>query len=234
MRRPKSILVIEDDATTADIIRLYVEHEGYAVTIVADGTSGLQHARNDAPDLILLDVMLPGLDGIELCRRLRAHSEAPVIMLTARSTEDDKVTGLDAGADDYISKPFSPRELVARIEAVLRRGPSHGVSRRQRYEFDGIALDVRTREVVVDGRHVGLTPAEFDLLVAFCRSPGAALTRTQIVEQAFGFDYDGADRAVDAHIAKLRKKIRRAPLGPELIATVFGVGYRFVAKPARA
>jgi DNA-binding response OmpR family regulator len=234
MRRPRSILVIEDDATTAEIIRLYVEHEGYVVTIVADGSRGLEHAVNDEPDLILLDVMLPTLDGIELCRRLRAQSEAPVIMLTARSTEDDKVAGLDAGADDYISKPFSPRELVARIEAVMRRGASQGPSRRQRYAFDGIALDVRTREVLVDGRHVALTPAEFDLLEAFCRSPGAALTRSQIVQQAFGFDYDGTDRAVDAHIAKLRKKIRRAPRGPELIATVFGVGYRFVAKPASA
>jgi len=178
--------------------------------------------------------MLPGLDGFALCRRLRAESEAPVIMLTARSTEDDKVEGLDAGADDYISKPFSPRELVARIEAVLRRGSERGPRRRQRYAFDGLTLDVRAREAVVDGRIVPLTPAEFSLLEAFCRSPGAALTRGQLVQQAFGFDYDGTDRAVDAHIAKLRKKIRRDPPGAELISTVFGVGYRFTARPVDA
>jgi DNA-binding response OmpR family regulator len=234
MRRSRSILVIEDDATTADIIRLYVEQEGYAVTVASDGRRGLAHALEDKPDLILLDVMLPSLDGIELCRRLRAESEAPVIMLTARSTEDDKVAGLDAGADDYISKPFSPRELVARIEAVLRRGASDGATRRQRYAFDGLVLDLRTREVVVDGRPVALTPAEFDLLGALCRAAGTVLTRAQLVERAFGFDFAGTDRTVDAHIAKLRKKIRRLSGGPELIATVFGVGYRFVGSPSRA
>ncbi len=230
MRRPKSILVIEDDVATADIIRLYAEHEGYAVTVVGDGPAGLSHALTHHPDLIVLDLMLPGLDGVSVCRRLRADSEAPVVMLTARSTEDDKIAGLEAGADDYVVKPFSPRELIARIEAVLRRG----AGRRHRYSFEGLSLDVRSREVLVDDQPVALTPTEFDLLEAFCRSSGAVLSRAQLVEQAFGFDYDGLERTVDAHVAKLRRKIKRSPPREDLIATVFGVGYRFVGRPTHA
>jgi DNA-binding response OmpR family regulator len=217
MRRPRSVLVIEDDATTA-----------------CDGREGLERAVADRPDLVLLDLMLPSLDGVELCRRLRSQSEAPVIMLTARSTEDDKVEGLGAGADDYVAKPFSPRELVARIEAVLRRGPSFRIERRRRYEFEGLSLNLDSRTVVVDGKPVALTPTEFDLLAALCRSYGTVLTRSQLVESAIGYDYEGTDRSVDAHIAKLRKKLRRRRGRPEFVATVFGVGYRFVGQPVRA
>jgi two-component system alkaline phosphatase synthesis response regulator PhoP len=230
MRRTRSILVVEDDAATADIIRLYAEHEGYSVTVIADGQAGLSHALTQGPDLVVLDLMLPGLDGVSVCRRLRADSEAPVIMLTARSTEDDKIIGLEAGADDYVVKPFSPRELIARIEAVLRRG----VGRRRSYAFEGLSLDVRSHQVFVDDLLVALTPAEFDLLEAFCRSPGVVLTRAQLVEQAFGFDYDGMDRTIDAHIAKLRKKVKRTPPRDDFIVTVFGVGYRFVGRPPHA
>ena len=234
MSRARSILVIEDDVTTADIIRLYAEHEGYTVTVATDAPAGLAHALAGAPDLIVLDVMLPGFDGVKLCRQLRERSEAPVIMLTARSTEDDKVTGLAAGADDYVVKPFSPRELIARIDAVLRRGAPAGPTRRRRYEFQGLVLDIASREVRVDDEQVALTPAEFELLAALCRDAGLTLSRSQLVAAAFGFDYDGDDRSIDAHVARLRKKIRRRSPGSEFISTVFGVGYRFAGKETDA
>ncbi len=231
MRRARSILVIEDDPATADIIRLYAEHAGYTVAHETDGRSGLARALRDPPDLIVLDVLLPTLDGMQLCRLLRRESDAPVIMLTARTTEDDKIEGLDAGADDYVSKPFSPRELIARIEAVLRRAAEEGPRRRQRFEFDGLTVDARTREVVVEGQGIALTPAEFDLLLAFCRSAGDVLSRSDLIARAFGFDYEGAERSIDAHVAKLRRKLRLDGRGPERIATVFGVGYRFIGVP---
>lgn len=232
MRRPRSILIVEDDPATADIVRMYAEHAGFAATVEVDGEAALARALADRPDLIVLDVLLPRLDGIELCRRLREQSEAPVIMLTARTTEDDKVAGLEAGADDYVSKPFSPRELVARMDAVLRRAAAEGPNRRTRFAFEGLTLDMRSREVQVDGKPVALTPAEFDLLAVLCRSAGAVLTRADLVARAFGFDYEGSDRTVDAHIAKLRRKLRSH--GVQRIATVFGVGYRFVGTPLHA
>ena len=232
MRRSRSILIVEDDPTTADIVRMYAEHAGFTAAVESDGEAALARAIAERPDLIVLDVLLPRLDGLELCRRLREQSEAPVIMLTARTTEDDKVAGLQAGADDYVSKPFSPRELVARIDAVLRRAAVEGPNRRTRFEFEGFVMDVRSREVLVDGKPVQLTPAEFDLLAALCRSAGAVLTRADLVQRAFGFDYEGTDRTVDAHIAKLRRKLHSR--GVQCIATVFGVGYRFVGTPSHA
>jgi DNA-binding response OmpR family regulator len=228
------ILVVEDDLKTAELIRLYLDHEGFGVTVITDGAKALEQALRTHPDVIVLDLMLPGLDGLELCRRLRSESEAPVIMVTARVTEEDKVAGLAAGADDYVAKPFSPRELVARVRAVLRRAGPQGRRARTRFHFDGLVVDTAAREVTVDGDPVALTRSEFDLLEAFCRAAGAALTRTQLVEDSFGHDYDGLERTVDAHIAKLRKKIRRRNGGPDFIATVVGVGYKFVARRTRA
>jgi DNA-binding response OmpR family regulator len=229
-KRATAILVVEDDATTAGLIKLYLEHEGYKVTTAADGGEGLAAALRDMPALVVLDVMLPSLDGMELCRRLRAASDAPVIMLTAKSTESDKVEGFASGADDYVVKPFSPRELVARVEAVLRRGGQRGPARRRRFEFKSLVLDAAAREVTVDGRQTQLTPTEFDILQVFCRQPGAVLTRADLVERALGHDYDGTERSVDAHVAKLRKKLGTAADGSEFIATIFGVGYKFVAR----
>lgn len=234
MHHHVNALVIEDDSKTADLISLYLKHEGMGVTIVGDGATGLARARADKPDLVILDVLLPHMDGLELCRRLRAQSEAPVIMVTARVTEDDKIAGLSAGADDYIAKPFSPRELIARVQAVLRRGGSRGTRRRHRFEFDGLTLDANTHEVSVDGEPIGLTPAEFSILEAMCRLPGALLTRARLVELAFGFDYDGTDRTIDTHIARLRRKLGGSRSRAEFINTVFGKGYKFVGKPRNA
>lgn len=226
--------MVEDDRKTAELIRLYLDHEGFDVTVIEDGAKALREALRMHPDVIVLDLMLPGLDGLELCRRLRGESDAPVIMVTARVSEDDKVDGLGAGADDYVVKPFSPRELVARVRAVLRRSGPRGRRARTRFAFDGLVVDTAARGVTVDGETVALTRSEFDLLEALCRAAGAALTRTQLVEDSFGHDYDGLERTVDAHIAKLRKKIRRRRGGAEFIETVFGIGYKFVARPARA
>jgi len=228
MKRPAKVLVVEDDPATSEIVKVYLEHEGYRVMLADNGATGLEIALRDAPDMIVLDVMLPALDGLDLCRRLRASSDAPVIMVTARSTEDDKIAGLDAGADDYVTKPFSPRELVARIQAVLRRG-DFGVKRRRVFSFEGLVVDAGAREVFVDGSAVALTRTEFDLLETLCRSPGIALSRAQLVERSFGFDYEGAERTVDAHIAKLRKKIAREGTKSEFVQTVLGVGYKLAA-----
>lgn len=234
VRGRAKVLVVEDDPKTADIIAMYLKHEGMAVVVVDDGLSGLARARDDKPDLVILDIMLPRMDGLELCRRLRAESEAPVIMVTARATEDDKIAGLSVGADDYVSKPFSPRELIARVHAVLRRGGSPQSGRRRRFEFDGLVLDAHAHEVTVDGQPVSLTPAEFDLLEAMCRSPGRLLTRADLVGLAFGFDYEGTDRTIDTHIARLRRKLGHTRGGSEYIDTVFGKGYRFAGKPRHA
>jgi DNA-binding response OmpR family regulator len=229
MQRRRAALVIEDDPKTAAIVKLYLEGDGFAVRVEAEGRAGLESARRVGFDLIVLDMMLPGLDGFALCRRLREHSEAPVIVLTARVSEEDKIAGLMAGADDYVTKPFSPRELMARVRAVLRRSAPHGSRRRRLLRFEGLSLDARSREVAVDGRVVELTSTEFDLLETFSRAPGIALTRSQLVERAFGHDYEGGERTIDAHIANLRKKIARHS-GEPLIETVFKVGYKFVAR----
>jgi DNA-binding response OmpR family regulator len=217
------VLVVDDNVRTRESIALYLEHAGYVVDLAASGPDALAAAASLRPDLIVLDVMLPGLDGLDVCRTLRARTDVPIIMVTARSTEADTLEGLRAGADDYVTKPFSPRELVARVAAVLRRmGKTTRV-----IELHGIRIDLSAREVHRDGSHVPMTPAELRLLEVLASSPGRAWTRTDLAERAFGHDYAALDRTIDAHVMNLRRKLERDRTKPEIIETVFGVGYRF-------
>jgi len=221
------ILIIEDDGQTAETIRLYLENDGFEVAVAADGASGLDLARSGEHALIVLDLMLPRLSGIEVCRALRKQSNVPIIMLTARTTEDDRVLGLELGADDYVPKPFSPRELVARVRAVLRRGEHPESAGREQLRFDGLEIDLARCTVAVAGRVVAVTPTEFKLLTALARAPGRVFTREQLAERAFGESFAGLDRTVDAHIMNLRKKIEVDRSAPTFVETVFGQGYRF-------
>jgi DNA-binding response OmpR family regulator len=220
------ILVVEDDPRTAASVLLYLRHAGYEAWQETDGRSALERAASWVPDLVILDVMLPGLDGIELCRALRATGGVPIIMLTARAAEEDRLLGLDSGADDYVTKPFSPRELVARVAAVLRRvKPSGPIIRRGDMEIDSTLRVVRR-----GGRIVPVTTAEYRLLEVMARSPGRAFTRAELAERAFGQDHDALDRTIDVHVMNLRRKLepgrsRRS----SMIVTVFGTGYRFEA-----
>jgi DNA-binding response OmpR family regulator len=219
------ILVVDDDAKTVASIRLYLEHAGFHVIAAGDGRQALAlAAARPGPDLIVLDLMLPGLDGLEVCRRLRETSDVPIIMLTARSTEEDRLEGLDLGADDYVVKPFSPRELTARVRAVLRRAP--GAADGPPLRVGEITIDPARHEATVRGARVDLTPREFRLLEVLARAPGRAFTRAELVERAFGADSDALERTIDAHVVNLRRKIEADPTRPARIETVFGVGYR--------
>lgn len=225
----RTVLVVEDDRKTSSLVKLYLENAGFEVAVAFDGGQALAAARARRPDLVVLDVMLPTLDGFEVCRTLRAESDIPVILLTARTTEPDKLQGLDLGADDYMTKPFSPRELVARVRAVLRRA---GPREREEGEagelrFQGLTVHLSRREAQVEGRPVALTPNEYRLLEALARAPGRVFTRAELVERAFGWDYEGMERTVDAHVKNLRRKLG----GGSWIETVFGVGYRFAGEP---
>ncbi|MEA2488236.1 MAG: two-component system, OmpR family, alkaline phosphatase synthesis response regulator PhoP [Acidobacteriota bacterium] len=217
MRR--RILLVEDEPRTRETIALYLEREGYDVATADDGVRALEVAREQEPHLVVLDLMLPRMDGLEVCRRLREEGNPAVIMVTARSTEEDKLTGLDLGADDYVTKPFSPRELMARIRAVLRRAAEE-----DSIEAGSIAVDRLRREVTVEGALVAVTPTEFRLLEALMRAAGRTFTRQELVTRALGEEYDGLDRTVDVHVMNLRKKLGEAG---KAIVTVFGVGYRF-------
>ncbi len=222
------ILIVDDDAKTVAAVRLYLEHAGFGVVAAVDGHAALARASaTPAPDLIVLDLMLPGLDGLEVCRRLREVSAVPIIMLTARSTEEDRLEGLDLGADDYVIKPFSPRELAARVRAVLRRAP--GAADRPPLEVGVLRIDPARHEVTVAGRRAALTPREFRLLEVMARAPGRAFTRAELVERAFDADSEALDRTIDAHVVNLRRKLEADPGRPTLIETVFGVGYRLRA-----
>ena len=222
------ILVIEDDPGIARIIGLYLERDGHRVTAVGDGLAGLRAARDLDPDLIVLDLMLPRLDGMEVCRTLREESDVPIIMATARVDEEDRLAGLDLGADDYILKPFSPRELAARVRAVLRRTARQAAADRPAVlERDGMVIDIKNRTVNRGEVKPSLTPTEFRLLAALAAEPGRPFTRHQIIDKVFGYDFDGFDRTVDVHVANLRRKIEPDVRKPRYIQTVHGVGYRF-------
>ena len=225
-----TVLIVEDDPHTVRLVRLYLNRDGYKVLEASNGLEGLRHAREARPDLVVLDLMLPGMDGIEVCRTLRRESDVPVIMLTARVEEEDRLAGLEAGADDYVTKPFSPRELAARVRAVLRRtagerslldkGPtelSHG----------DIHVDLRNRTTSVAGEAVRLTPTEFRLLSVLLREPHRTFTRDQIIDKVFGYEFEGFDRSVDAHVSNLRRKLNPGEGRPPVIQTIYGVGYRF-------
>jgi two-component system, OmpR family, alkaline phosphatase synthesis response regulator PhoP len=219
------ILVVDDEPSITNLVSAYLKPEGYEVYIAADGNAGLKAARAFKPDLIILDIMLPGMDGIELLSRLRRESEVYVIMLTARTEETDKIVGLSVGADDYVTKPFSPRELVARVKAALRRietGTSAG-GERSVLSFKNIRIDVGARTVTVNENPVELTAIEFDLLKALAENRGRVLSREQLLEKIWGGEYFGEMRVVDVHLGHVRQKLGR----DDLIATVRGVGYRF-------
>ncbi|WP_086750080.1 response regulator transcription factor [Streptomyces europaeiscabiei] len=221
------ILVAEDDEKQSRLIRIYLEREGNAVQVVADGRAALERARSAQPDLIVLDVMLPLVDGLDVCRILRAESDVPILLLTARTTEEDMLLGLDLGADDYLTKPYSPRELTARVRALLRRSKKTGGTGEPAVLRVGeVRLDTARFEVRVEGRPVALTAKEFSILEALAREPGRVFTRAQIIERAFGFDRDVQERTVDAHVMNLRRKLEVAPGRAGHLETVYGRGYR--------
>lgn len=221
------ILVAEDDEKQSRLIRIYLEREGNAVQVVADGRAALDRARSSKPDLIVLDVMLPLVDGLDVCRILRTESDVPILLLTARTTEEDMLLGLDLGADDYLTKPYSPRELTARVRALLRRsGKSGGAPEPAVLRVGEMELDTARFEVRVAGQPVTLTAKEFSILEALAREPGRVFTRRQIIERVFGYDRDVLERTVDAHVMNLRRKLEADPARPRLLETVYGRGYR--------
>ncbi len=219
------ILVVDDEVTLLNTVRAYLEQAGYTVQTATDGRSALHLFRHFQPDMVVLDIMLPEIDGLEVLRQLRQSSEVYVIMLTARADEVDKVIGLGMGADDYVTKPFSPRELVARVKAALRR--LGGSSSKKELVSVHLRLDEEARLAWKDDHPLDLTPIEFALLYTLMRHYGRALSREQLIEEVWGYDYYGDDRVVDVHIGRLRKKIEADPTHPTLIATVWGAGYRF-------
>jgi DNA-binding response OmpR family regulator len=224
-----AILVVDDDKKTVDLIRLYLERDRYPVLVAYDGKQALEVARKKRPGLIILDLMLPQVDGLAVCRTLRAESGVPIIMLTARTTEDDRLTGLDLGADDYITKPFSPREVVARVRAVLRRGRLHETAGPTELRYGDLVVDFVRHEARLKNSPVHLTPKEFTLLETMITQPGRVFSREELLERAFGFDYQGFERTVDVHVMNLRKKIEPDVNQPKYIQTVYGIGYKFEA-----
>ncbi|GAC1349186.1 MAG: response regulator transcription factor [Ktedonobacteraceae bacterium] len=237
----QKILIIEDEEGIIHLLNLYLKDAGYDVVVARDGADGLAlHARAH-PDLVLLDIMLPAIDGFEVCRRIRAWSKTPILMLTARSSEDDRIQGLDLGADDYLVKPFSPRELVSRVRAILRRtgnsneaipGTPHSVSDSVMH-FPGLTIDLPARRVEVNSAEISLTPTEFDLLALLAQSPGRVFTREILMNKVWGYDYLGDGHTIDVHISALRKKLE-ANSEQRYITTVWRVGYRFEVKTRSA
>ena len=222
-----SVLVVEDDKNIADLLQMYLEKEGYAVTTAADGGQGLAKFRAIKPDLVLLDVMMPIMDGWTLCKTIRAESQTPVIMLTAKSQTDDKVTGLKSGADDYITKPFEMKEVLARMEAVLRRTDRVVAENPvRRLTFDKLTIDMDAFELTVDGRKIDTPPKEMELLFFLASSPNRVYTRNQLLDEVWGFDYFGDSRTVDVHVKRLREKLEGISQ-QWCLKTVWGVGYKF-------
>jgi two-component system response regulator RegX3 len=228
--RDTRILVVEDEGSLADTLRYNLEREGYVVTIAADGQLALERFRAEGPALVILDLMLPELSGLDVCRAIRAESDVPIIMVTAKDSEADKVAGLELGADDYITKPFSLRELVSRVRANLRRARPLVVApeAEEVLEVGPIRMDVTRHEVVVREEAVALPPKEFELLETFLRRPGRLLTRDFLIEEVWGADYYGDTKTLDVHIKRLRGKIETDPHQPEHLVTVRGLGYKLV------
>jgi len=222
----KKVLVVDDDAKTVDLVKLYLNRDGYRVFTASDGNEALRLARENHPDLIVLDLMLPGISGLEVCRILREKSDVPIIMLTALTTDEDRLKGLDLGADDYVTKPFSPRELAARVRAVLRRLP--GERGPEKIEHGALAVDFLKHEAFLDGKPLNLTPIEFKLLGALVKEPGRVFSRAQIIDKALGQDFNGFDRTIDVHILKLRRKLEPDPHHPRYLKTVYGAGYKLL------
>jgi DNA-binding response OmpR family regulator len=226
----KTVLVVDDAENIVELLRLYLEQAGYATIAAADGPAAIDLHRRHRPDLVVLDVMLPGLDGFEVCRAIRREADTPILMLTARSDDVDAIVGLELGADDYVTKPFNPRALVARVKAILRRSDP-AVRGARPIEVGGLLVDPRRREASVAGRPVELRTREFDLLAALAREPGAVHSRDALLEDVWGTDFPGETRTVDVHVSELRRKL--GPDGPTIEA-VRGVGYRLVPQLERA
>lgn len=222
----KRVLVVDDDVKTVELVKLYLNRDGYRVLTAYDGVEALRLAREGHPDLIVLDLMLPGIDGLEVCRTLRGESDVPIIMLTAKTTDQDKLAGLNLGADDYVTKPFSPRELAARVRAVLRRLP--GERGPAEIKHGELTVNFGKYEASLAGRPLNLTPAEFKLLGIFVKEPGRVFSRGQLIEKALGYDFDGFDRTIDVHILNLRRKLKSGIKHSINIKTVYGAGYKLV------
>ena len=228
--KPEKILVVDDEEHIIELVELYLGKEGYQVVKALDGDEAVEKFAAEKPDLLVLDIMLPGRDGLDVLREVRKTSQVPVIMLTARESEVDKVVGLELGADDYLTKPFSPRELVARVKAVLRRSKPAAAEAAEVIEREGLTIDAQRRQVDVEGQGtVELTAKEFDLLLVLASNPGIVLTRERLMEKVWGYEYIGDTRTVDVYIRHLREKLADNAEDPRFIQTVRGVGYRFKA-----
>ncbi len=230
--RSARILVVEDDDNVRHLVAAYLEREGYEVVLSDDGRAGLEEALRQTPDLLILDLMLPGLNGLEVAREVRAVKEVPILMLTALGEEEEVLAGFAVGADDYLAKPFSPKVLVARVRAILHRSGFAGERERDRFSYAGLTLDGLTREVTLAGESVELTAAEFDLLRIFMEHPGWVHSRESLLERVSGYAYVGDSRAIDVHVANIRKKLGEDPSAPRYIRTIRGVGYKFDASGA--
>jgi len=230
---PEHILIVEDEQTLQETLAYNLKHQGYSVETARDGKSAIKKARESKPDLILLDIMLPGIDGFEVCRILRQDMAVPILMLTARDDEIDRVVGLEVGADDYLTKPFSMRELVARVKALLRRVrlmqdmAAQKEPEKKILEFDNLVLDETRHEVILNGNPLSLKPKEYDLLTYIAHHKGHILSREKILEEVWGWDYFGDSRTVDVHVRWLREKIEEDPANPARIITIRSAGYRF-------
>jgi two-component system response regulator ResD len=221
------ILVVDDEEHIRELVRLYLEKEGFTVALAADGEDAVTQIKESHPLLVILDIMLPKMDGWDVCREVRKFSETPIIMLTAKGEEFDKVLGLELGADDYLTKPFSPRELVARVKAILRRAaPEDTTNNEEQLTYPGLTINLASREVMVSGKEATLTPKEFDLLWFLAKNPGKVFTREQLLTAVWGYDYYGDLRTVDTHIKRLREKVEREDISPH-VKTIWGVGYKF-------
>ncbi len=222
----RNILVVEDDRNISDLIRMYLEKEGFEVRSAYDGGKAVEEYDRQAPDMVLLDIMLPVMDGWAVCAHIREKGKTPIIMLTAKGDVTDRITGLEMGADDYVPKPFSPRELIARIKAVLRRTSDHS-EEKDEITFDKLSINLVKHEVRKNGQIVELKPKEFDLLRLMATNPGKVYTRDFLLEQLWGYDYLGDTRTVDVHMRRLRQKIEDDPSNPKQLKTVHGIGYKF-------
>lgn len=225
----KKVLIVDDEPKIIQAVSAYLEKEGYQVFTASSGKEALELNDRRAPDLIVLDLRLPDLTGEEVCRRIRQRHDTPILMLTAKAEEEDKVQGLAIGADDYLTKPFSPRELVARVKAILRRVKAEKEPQRDIISFESgrLRIDVAKQEVSLGGEVINLTPNEFRLLLALSRYPGRVYTRSELIHKVQGYEYEGYDRTIDAHVKNLRQKIEKDPRNPKYILTAFGVGYKF-------
>lgn len=223
------VLVVDDDTNISELLRLYLEKDGFSVVTCADGMQAIELQKTEAPDIILLDIMLPKFDGWQVCREIRKTSDVPIIMITAKSETFDKILGLELGADDYVSKPFDAKEVVARVKAVLRRSGNDGKSKEDEVRFDKLVINIANYELIVDGKHIDTPPKELELIYHLASNPNRVYTRDQLLDEVWGFDYYGDSRTVDVHVKRLREKLENISDSWSL-KTVWGVGYKFEVK----